>query len=86
MASLRSIPAKAAIRKGTIPEPGPPKDRAAAGAFAQHPGALVITLRRPNRDQLLRRWFDALAALGARTLDNAVWLVTDTRIYSRRKR
>ncbi|HEX7570190.1 MAG TPA: DUF5615 family PIN-like protein [Verrucomicrobiae bacterium] len=54
-------------------------------AFAQHQGAIVITLRRPNRDELLRRLADALAALGERKLDNSVWLVTDTRIYSRQK-
>ena len=33
-------------------------------AFARHHGAIVITLRRPNRDELLRRLADALAALG----------------------
>ena len=54
-------------------------------AFAQHRGAIVITLRRPNRADLLRRLLDALAALGERSLDNTVWLVTDTRIYSRQK-
>lgn len=54
-------------------------------AFAQHYGAIVITLRRPNRDELLRRLFDALKALGERSLNNTVWLVTDTRIYSRQK-
>ena len=54
-------------------------------AFAQHHGAIVITLRRPNRADLLRRLSDALTVLGARNLDNIVWLVTDTRIYSRRK-
>ena len=53
--------------------------------FAQHHGAMVITLRRPNRDELLRRLSDALAALGERTLENTVWLITDTRIYSRQK-
>lgn len=53
--------------------------------FPGHRGAMVITLRRPNRDELLRRLSDALAALGERTLDNAVWLITDTRIYSRQK-
>jgi predicted nuclease of predicted toxin-antitoxin system len=52
-------------------------------AFAHHHGALVITLRRPNRADLLRRLADALTALGERTLVNSVWLVTDTRIYSR---
>jgi predicted nuclease of predicted toxin-antitoxin system len=53
--------------------------------FARHNGAIVITLRRPNRTDLLRRLADALAALGDRTLTNTVWLVTDTRIYSRQK-
>jgi predicted nuclease of predicted toxin-antitoxin system len=54
-------------------------------AFEQHCGAVVITLRRPNRQELLRRLADALTALGERTLDNTVWLVTDTRIYSRQR-
>ena len=54
-------------------------------AFAQHHGAIVVTLRRPNREELLRRLADALAALGERKLDNSVWLVTDTHIYSRQK-
>lgn len=54
-------------------------------AFEQHCGAIVITLRRPNRNELQRRLADALAALGGRTLDNSVWLVTDTRIYSRQR-
>jgi predicted nuclease of predicted toxin-antitoxin system len=53
--------------------------------FAKHHGAIVITLRRPNREELLRRLADALAALGERKLDDSVWLVTDTRIYSRQK-
>jgi predicted nuclease of predicted toxin-antitoxin system len=53
--------------------------------FAKHHGAIVITLRRPNRDELLRRLAAALAALGERKLDDSVWLVTDTRIYSRQK-
>jgi predicted nuclease of predicted toxin-antitoxin system len=53
--------------------------------FAKHHGAIVITLRRPNRDELLRRLADALVALGERKLDDSVWLVTDTRIYSRQK-
>ncbi len=51
--------------------------------FARHYGAVVITLRRPNRDALLRRLSEALAALGERTLENTVWLITETRIYSR---
>jgi predicted nuclease of predicted toxin-antitoxin system len=54
-------------------------------AFAQHHGAMVITLRRPNRADLLRRLADALTVLGERNLDNTVWLITDTRIYSRQK-
>ena len=54
-------------------------------AFAQHHGAIVIALRRPNRADLLRRLTDALAVLGHRNLDNTVWLVTDARIYSRQK-
>jgi predicted nuclease of predicted toxin-antitoxin system len=53
--------------------------------LAQHHGAIVITLRRPNRAELLRRLADALAVLGDRSLANSVWLVTDTRIYSRQK-
>ena len=53
--------------------------------FAQHHGAMVITLRRPNRAELLRRLAAALAALGERNLVNTVWLITDTRIYSRQK-
>ena len=54
-------------------------------AFAQHHGAIVITLRRPNRTDLTRRLADALAVLGNRGLENTVWLVTDTRTYSRQK-
>jgi predicted nuclease of predicted toxin-antitoxin system len=54
-------------------------------AFAQHCGAMVITLRKPNRSDLLRRLSDALTTLGDRNLDNTVWLITDTRIYSRQK-
>ena len=53
--------------------------------FEQHCGAIVITLRKPNRDDLLRRLADALTALGERKLDNSVWLVTEARIYSRQK-
>ena len=52
-------------------------------AFAQHHGAIVITLRKPNRVDLLRRLADALAVLGERNLQDTVWLVTDTRIRSR---
>jgi predicted nuclease of predicted toxin-antitoxin system len=54
-------------------------------AFAHHHGAMVITLRRPNRADLLRRLAEALAVLEKRNLDNTVWLITDTRIYSRQK-
>jgi predicted nuclease of predicted toxin-antitoxin system len=54
-------------------------------AFAKHYGAIVITLRRPNRADLLRRLTDALTVLGDRSLDDTVWLVTDTRIYSRHR-
>ena len=53
-------------------------------SFARHCGAIVITLRRPNRADLLRRLADALALLGERDLRDTVWLVTDTRIRSRR--
>ena len=52
-------------------------------AFEQHCGAIVITLRKPNRADLLRRLADALAQLGERELNNTVWLVTETRIRSR---
>jgi predicted nuclease of predicted toxin-antitoxin system len=52
-------------------------------AFGKHHGAIVITLRNPNRADLLRRLSDALAALGDRSLNDTVWLVTDTRIRSR---
>jgi predicted nuclease of predicted toxin-antitoxin system len=52
-------------------------------AFARHGGAIVITLRKPNRADLLRRLADALALLGERDLRDTVWLVTDTRIRSR---
>jgi len=54
-------------------------------AFPQHHGTIVITLRRANRNDLLRRLSDALIALGERHLDNTVWLVTDTHIYSRQR-
>ena len=53
--------------------------------FAAHHGAIVITLHRPNRDELLRRLADALAALGERNLTDTVWLITDARIYSRQR-
>ena len=52
-------------------------------AFARHGGAIVITLRKPNRADLLRRLADALTLLGGRDLRDTVWLVTDTRIRSR---
>jgi predicted nuclease of predicted toxin-antitoxin system len=54
-------------------------------AFERHHGAIVITLRRPNREELLRRLADALTELGDRSLDSAAWLVSDSRIYSRQK-
>ena len=53
-------------------------------AFERHNGAIVITLRKPNRADLLRRLADALALLGQRDLRDTVWLVTETRIRSRR--
>ncbi len=53
-------------------------------AFERHWGAIVITLRKPNRADLLRRLADALELLGERDLQNSVWLVTDTQIRSRR--
>jgi predicted nuclease of predicted toxin-antitoxin system len=53
-------------------------------AFARHGGVIVITLRKPNRADLLRRLADSLDLLGERDLRNTVWLVTDTRIRSRR--
>jgi predicted nuclease of predicted toxin-antitoxin system len=52
-------------------------------AFERHCGAIVITLRKPNRADLLRRLADALAQLGERELKNTTWLVTETRIRSR---
>jgi len=52
-------------------------------AFARHYGTIVITLRKPNRADLLRRLMDALALLGDRDLRDTAWLVTDTRIRSR---
>lgn len=54
-------------------------------AFEHHHGAIVITLRRPNRGELLRRLADALTALAGRDLNDVVWLVTDARIYSRQR-
>jgi predicted nuclease of predicted toxin-antitoxin system len=52
-------------------------------AFARHGGAIVVTLRKPNRADLLRRLADALTLLGGRDLRDTVWLVTDTQIRSR---
>jgi predicted nuclease of predicted toxin-antitoxin system len=52
-------------------------------AFERHCGAIVITLRKPNRADLLRRLADALAQLGERELKNTTWLVTETHIRSR---
>ena len=52
-------------------------------AFERHSGAIVITLRKPNRADLLRRLADALALLGKRDLHDTVWLVTEARIRSR---
>ena len=54
-------------------------------AFERHCGAIVITLRKPNRADLLRRLADALAQLGERDLKNTVWLVTENHIRSRIK-
>ena len=52
-------------------------------AFEQHCGAIVITLRKPNRADLLRRLAEALVQKGERKLRNTIWLVTETRIRSR---
>jgi hypothetical protein len=52
-------------------------------ARAQSDGAIFITLRKPNRADLIRRLADALTLLGERDLRDTVWLVTDTRIRSR---
>ena len=43
----------------------------------------MVTLRKPNRADLIRRLTDALALLGEKDLRDTVWLVTDTRIRSR---
>ncbi len=51
--------------------------------FRKHHGAIVITLRKPNRADLLKRLTDALGLLGDRNLENTVWLVMETRIRSR---
>ena len=53
-------------------------------SFERHCGAIVITLRQPNRSELLRRLADALMLLGERDLQDTVWLVTDTHVRSRR--
>jgi len=53
-------------------------------SFKRHHGAIVVTLRKPNRADLLRRLTDALVLLGEKDLRDTVWLVTDTRIRSRR--
>ena len=52
-------------------------------AFERHYGAIVITLRKPNRAEMLRRLADALTQLGERELSNTTWPVTETRIRSR---
>lgn len=51
--------------------------------YEHHSGAIVITLRRANRADLLRRLADALAQLGDRSLQDTTWLVTEARIRSR---
>ncbi len=52
-------------------------------AFEHHHGSIVITLRKPNRADLIRRLAEALTLLGERDLRDTVWLVTETRIRSR---
>lgn len=52
-------------------------------SFSCHHGSIVISLRRPNREALLGRLEDALTELADRELENSVWLVTDSRIFSR---
>ena len=52
-------------------------------AYEHHSGAIVITLRKPNRADLLRRLANALTQLGERSLQDTTWLVTETRIRSR---
>jgi predicted nuclease of predicted toxin-antitoxin system len=52
-------------------------------AFEHHAGAIVITLRKANRADLLRRLADALTLVGQRGLRDTVLLVTDTQIRSR---
>ena len=53
-------------------------------AYEHHCGAIVITLRKANRADLIRRLGDAFAQLGDRGLQDTTWLVTETRIRSRR--
>ena|ERR1700722_19813701 len=53
-------------------------------AFARHSGAIVITLRKADRASLLGRLKDALDLLGEKGLPDTVWLITETRIRSRR--
>ena len=55
-------------------------------AFEHHAGAIVITLRKANRADLLRRLADALTLVGQRGLRDTVLLVTDTQIRSRHSR
>jgi predicted nuclease of predicted toxin-antitoxin system len=55
-------------------------------AFEHHAGAIVITLRKANRADLLRRLADALTLIGQRGLRDTVLLVTDTQIRSRHAR
>jgi predicted nuclease of predicted toxin-antitoxin system len=52
-------------------------------AFGNHHGAIVITLHKPNRADLLRRLSEALVVLGERSLHDTAWLVTETRIRTR---
>jgi len=54
-------------------------------AFARHHGAMSLPCAGRIATELLRRLAGALAALGERKMDDSVWLVTDTRIYSRQK-
>ncbi len=52
--------------------------------FEWHSDAIVITLRKANRADFLRRLADALALVGERDLDDTVWLVTEARVRSRK--
>jgi len=52
--------------------------------FKRHSGAIVITLRKPNRADLLRRLADALALVGDRDMHDAVCLVTEACVRSRK--